>query len=143
MNSVIKEDINYIIENNISIQEFNNKTIFVTGATGFINSLFVKTILQYNHQKNTNIHIIALIRNKEKAEKIFSEFLSEHLTFVTGTVEELPFISQPIHYIIHGASITSSFEFVSNPVDTIITAIKGTQNILELAYSKKIISLLY
>ena len=38
-----------------------------------------------------------------------------------------------IDYIIHAASITASKQMISQPVDTIMTALMGTHNILEIA----------
>ena len=47
-------------------------------------------------------------------------------------------LPEHVDYIIHGASATSSKYFVSNPVETILTALRGTKNILEIAREKSI-----
>ena len=46
-------------------------------------------------------------------------------------------------YIIHGASATSSKYFVDHPVETILTAIKGTRNILEYAKYAQVEGMVY
>ena len=51
--------------------------------------------------------------------------------------------SDSVDYIIHGASATSSKYFVSNPVETIYTALDGTSNILKFATEKKINGMVY
>ncbi|WP_153047011.1 NAD-dependent epimerase/dehydratase family protein, partial [Streptococcus suis] len=48
-----------------------------------------------------------------------------------------------IDFIIHGASVTASRDFVEKPVDTIFTALNGTKNILELAKVKKVKKVVY
>jgi nucleoside-diphosphate-sugar epimerase len=48
-----------------------------------------------------------------------------------------------IDYMIHGASITSSKLFVEKPVETVMTALLGTQNILELARVNPVKSMVY
>lgn len=144
MNCIEQQDYKVIIEQSGDLLKFlHNKTIFVTGATGFIGSAFVKTLLFYNSISNANIKIVALVRDEQKAIKIFNEYASSNLTLVIGSVEKLPIISQTIDFIIHGASVTSSFDFVKNPVDTIKTTLNGTENILELAYLKQVESVLY
>lgn len=49
------------------IHQIKNKTILVTGATGFIGNYLVKGILWLNDNYNSNIKIIALIRSVDKA----------------------------------------------------------------------------
>ena len=52
-------------------------------------------------------------------------------------------VDENIDYIIHGASITGSKEFVDFPVETIYTGIDGTKNVLEFAKEKKIKGMVY
>lgn len=128
-----------------TIKKLENSTVFVTGATGLIGSNIIKTLLYCNDSLNTNIHIIALIRNEKKAETVFAQQLAENvdLKFVIGDVNNLPEIADNIDYIIHGASVTASKDFVQKPVETINTAFKGTECILRLATDKKIKSMVY
>lgn len=144
MKEIEKQDYSEIIEGSAHLLSvLHNKTLFITGATGFIGSSFVKTILYYNSKIEANIKIVALVRNIAKAEKLFLNFSSENLFLVQGTVENLPHIDFNIDYIIHGASITNSKDFVEKPVDTILTNLKGTENILNLAKEKNVKSVLY
>ena len=86
----------------INWEKLKNKTILITGATGLIGSAVIRTLDQMNHEKGLNAKIIALVRNKERGNKIL-ETLSEpqQVSLVLGTVEELPQLPMEIHYVIH------------------------------------------
>ena len=77
-NDLYLEDLKEIIsDNNINWNKFQNKTFLVSGATGLIGNLIVNTLLYLNKVKNLKIKVIALVRNEEKANKIFEEQLKE------------------------------------------------------------------
>jgi nucleoside-diphosphate-sugar epimerase len=58
-------------------------------------------------------------------------------------VEQLPEIKGEIDYIIHGANPTASRYFIEHPVETIHTAVYGTDNLLRLARDKKVKGFVY
>ena len=132
----MKRDLEYIANSNVPWECFENKTIFVTGATGLLGSLFIKSLLA----RNSKIRIIGLARNREKAERIFN---GNELSFVYGDVSQKLKIDEPIDYIVHGANSTVSKEFVDSPVETIKTIYEGTLNTLELAKEKAVRGYLY
>ena len=140
-NKIFKEDLDYITSAGfIDWQKLDNKAVFVTGATGLIGYTFVSALLYRNLTCNSNIKIIALVRNITKAKEKFASQLKHNLNlkFVVGDVENLPPIDEEIDFIIHGANPTASSYFVENPVETIKTAVWGTNNILNLAKEKNI-----
>ena len=71
---VLQEDFEYILNSEVDFNKFKNKTILITGATGLVGSLLVKTLLYANETRNHGIKVVALIRNKDKADKIFKEY---------------------------------------------------------------------
>ena len=64
--SVLQEDLEYIANGNIPLDELRDKTILVTGATGLIGSQIVKALLCCNRVKNANIKVLAFVRNEQK-----------------------------------------------------------------------------
>ena len=112
-----------------------NGTVLVTGATGLIGSNLIKYLLENNYR------VIGLVRNVEKANKKLPQ--SNLLSFVVGDITQSINISEAIDYIVHGASNTSSKAFIDEPVEIINTALKGTQNMLELARTKNVKSFVY
>lgn len=119
------------------------KSILVTGATGLIGSQLVMTLLNANAEKNLGLKVIAMVRNTEKADRIFKYADKSVLSYLVGDVNDRISTDDKIDYIIHGASYTGSKDFVDFPVETIKTAITGTENILTLARQKQISGMVY
>lgn len=136
MRDIFTEDIQNIL-NDFDMSVFKNKTFLITGATGLIGKLCVKSLLA----SNMNIKIYALVRNLEKAKSILGEH--ENLTFIVQDILTPICINDTVDYIIHGASTTSSKDFVEKPVETILTTIEGTKNILEFAKKCNVKSVVY
>ncbi|MCL2284579.1 MAG: NAD-dependent epimerase/dehydratase family protein [Fibromonadales bacterium] len=97
--------------------DFENKTFFITGATGLLGSALIKHLQEKNR-------IIAWTREK-------------------GDIREKISIDEPIDYIVHGANPTASKYFVDYPVETIRIIYEGTLNTLELAREKNVKGYLY
>lgn len=143
MDYILKEDIDYIAKSNmIAWNMLEGKSILVTGATGLIGSQIVFALDQYNQLNDGKIKIYALVRNAEKAEKIFENH-GEYVKVVVGDIRSAIAIEDEIDYIIHGASMTSSKEFVDYPVETILTGMTGTDNVLRFAREKNVKSMVY
>lgn len=126
-------------------EKLRRKTIFVTGATGLIGYTLVSGLLYASRKRGLDIKVLALVRSLPKAQEKYAAQLADgnDLQFVVGSVEQLPPIAGPIDYIVHGASQTASRAFVEHPVETINTAVNGTQNILELARQKQVQGMVY
>lgn len=137
LNTTLVKDFNEVLHATfIDWPKLANKTILITGASGLIGANFANTILYANQRKNYNIKIIAVVRNIEKAtNKLISQ---DNITFINSDVKDLKGIEAPIDYIVHAANPTSSKFFIEKPVETIQTAILGTQNLLEIAKAKNV-----
>ncbi len=125
--------------------KLQDKTILVTGATGVIGYNLVRGLLYANNNKKLNMRILVLVRDIEKARKKYEKQLKESnvLSFLIGSVESLPCISERVDYIVHGASPTKSAYFIENPVETIKTAVIGTINMLEVAKHNNVQGFVY
>ena len=124
--------------------ELNNSKILVTGATGLIGSEIVLSLLCANRLKNLNIKVIAMVRNEQKAKKIFSCVLNNpNFEIFVQNINTVVNYEKPVDYIIHTACATSSHEMITNPVETIMTIVNGTYNILQFASEKNTKSVVY
>ena len=139
MKSYLMNDVEHLIKNEDMLRALKGKNILITGATGLIGSFIVKSLCEYEQKCKSGIHIYALVRDEEKAKRVFENYLNNlALHIVVGNINEKIYIDKQLNYIIHGASITDSKSFVEQPVETIDTLINGTKNILDLGKKHKI-----
>ena len=140
----LQEDLDYIANSDLPFEKLRDTNIFVTGATGLIGVSLVRALLCANRIHGLNLKVYALIRNKEKAKKIYKELLNRNdLILSLGDVNEKIVMPQTIDYIIHCASVTASKVMINNPVETILTSVEGTKNILYFAKENKCKSVVY
>ena len=123
--SRVQEDIRSVVEKQELFDYFSNSTIFITGATGFIGSMLIKTFLMANDKWNLNFRVVGQIRNAEKAKDIFGEQVDRIELSMTDDIKA--------DYIIHTVSPTTSKYFIENPVETIKVSIESTISILDVA----------
>lgn len=143
--NVIKEDLKYITGYNLKWDEFDGKTILITGANGMLASYIVKTFLYLNKNKLKNkCKVIGIVRNMEKAKLKFADYLEDiRLELIAQDVCNDIKISEKIDYIIHAASQASPKYYRKDPVGTLNANVLGTNNILKLAHEKKVKSVLF
>lgn len=101
--------------------------ILVTGATGLIGSCIIDVLSIANIELGANIKIYALSRNKEKVEKRFG---TNVIPIIQDIVEPLK-MENEYDYIIHGASNADPKLYAVQPVETILTNIIGSKNVLD------------
>lgn len=144
--SVLQKDLEFFVDKNkrFLVNNFENKNIVISGATGLVGSLVIKFLLCANRILNLNMLIIGLARNEDKVNKIFNDVIDrEDLKIVYEDICQMINIEENVDYIIHGASITSSKLFATIPVDVIKTAIDGTYYMLDLAKRKNVEGFVY
>jgi UDP-glucuronate decarboxylase len=136
--SYLQEDLD-IIANSEYAEQLKDKKILITGATGLVGSLLVRSLLKIKSE------IFIVIRNIEKARTIYRGDLNR-LHVIIGDITKDDWqekIYTDIDYVFHCAAVTASKTMVSKPVETIQTAIRGTDNLLKLAVSHHVKKFLY
>lgn len=138
---VYHSDIKKIASLNIPWNEFNNKSILISGATGLVGSFFIDVIMQRNIAFNMNCKIYALGRNADRANIRFNKFWNKScFRFIKCDVNKplhINDISQ-VDYAIHLASNTHPLMYATDPIGTIITNIIGTKNMLDFCFEHSV-----
>lgn len=140
----LQEDLERIAASGmVDWETFRGKSILVTGATGLIGSQMVQALVLAGIRRDLELTVLAAVRNESKAKKMLGACLPYGMKIVTVDIMKPVELEEPVDYILHGASVTTSRDFVEHPAETILTALKGTEYLLELARSKKVKGMVY
>lgn len=114
--------------------QLDGKTVLITGAYGMLASYLVYLLMYLNIEKGLCVKVIAQGRREAKAKARFGEFW-EHpqFSFVTQDLAEPWTCEEPIHYIIHAASLASPQYYETKPAEVIGPNAIGTWQLLQLA----------
>lgn len=141
---VLKEDVQQFAEHFELKEQLREKTFLITGATGLIGSVMVKCLLALNQKDNLGIRILAVVRDIDKAQKVFKEeygdiqFFQVPLTDITHNT-----VTAPMDFIIHLASPTAGKYMEDHPVETFNLAYQSTLTLLKYAHTNNIEGLVY
>ena len=130
----------------INWQLFANANVLITGANGFLPAYMAKTLLNLNTTllKHSPCRVLALVRNYKHAREVFAPYLDrQDLVLITQDVSESLSLPYPIHYIIHAASPASPRFYKDAPLSVIYPNVLGTINMLNLARTNPVRSILY
>lgn len=122
-------------QNNIpGIQQLKDSSILITGAGGLICSVLVDFLHYLNETVNMGIRIYVGARDEAKINNRFNRLVNG-VDFHFFQYDALKEIDADIHfdYIVHGASNANPALYVSQPVETMLAILNGTQKILEYA----------
>ena len=145
MNKQLESDLNELCSSCTLFSELSESSVFLTGSTGLIGSLFIKALLTFNRKNNSNIKVYAWCRSESKFKSVFKGFEDKNLIPVYSDILSITsaVLDFNIDYIVHGAAITVSKEMVEHCVETLDVAYSGTKKILEIAKDKNVKSVVY
>lgn len=115
------------------LNKFRGKTVFLTGATGFIGKNLVEALLWLNEKNKLNMEIVSISRNPEKFYRQYPHF-KKHINFklhksdVCDNLHNLPI--KKIDFAIHAA--TDVVQQLS-PIQILKICSDGTSNILSFS----------
>lgn len=109
--------------------------ILVTGGAGFIGSHLCERLV-------LDGHIVIAIDNFStgQASNLTSLMDSKRFTLIEGSILDTHVINpliEKVEYVFHLAAAVGVFNIVNNPLASLLTNIRGTENILEAAHGTK------
>lgn len=129
-----RRDLNIICDNAVNWRMYQDKTVFVTGATGRIGMYILETLVDVDIKYNLNMRIVGICRNPEKAKKIFGNTLDfPNVAFIYDDINEPVEYVGKIDYIFHTAGPAAPIDYKTSSVNTLWAHVNGTHNMLECA----------
>lgn len=90
MNSISTEDLNHILKHiNDELEILSNKTIILTGATGFFGKWILSTLLHLNRSNSTKIRVLAISRNPDIFLDKYPQFIDSAITFYKSDLKKI------------------------------------------------------
>ena len=128
MNKLELEDIAYVGELPYAWDRLTNKTLLISGGTGFIGTFLCNVIRYRNEHYHQNIKIISIAFNQKEDD--------DTVTYLKRDICLPVEIDGPVDYILHMASNTHPEQYKTDPVGTITGNVFGAFNLLSLAKEK-------
>lgn len=128
MTSLELEDIKNVAELPYDWNKLSNKTLLISGGTGFIGSFLCNVIRYRNNHYKQGIKVISIAFNQLEDDNT--------VTYLKRDICEPVNIEGSVDYILHMASNTHPEQYKTDPVGTITGNVFGAYNLLMLAKEK-------
>ena len=139
MHPLIKRDMEDIYSRRADWDIFDGKNVLLTGAYGMLASYIVYFLFYLKKEKNIDVTLTAVVRNKDKFYKKFRDLDSiDECTVIESDLSQKLEISTAVDYIIHAASLASPQYYSVCPVDVLQPNTIGNYNLLQLAKEKQV-----
>ncbi len=131
------EDAKTIANSPINWEKLKGKTIWITGANGYVPQYIVHGLLKRNDLYQDGIRVIAMCRNRERAYHRFLRYRErDDFELFLQDVRMPVQYNGNVDYIIHGASPSGAADRYRDPVATFDANVIGCENMLNLAERK-------
>ncbi len=124
-----------MVENFPYWDKLAGRAILISGASGMLGSLLVDAVMIWNKGRPSQekCNLIGLVRNRAKAEARFAPWLNVKgfCCMQHDICEPLPELERVPDYWIHAASTTHPAAYSTEPINTIMSNVLGTKNMLD------------
>jgi UDP-glucuronate decarboxylase len=137
----IRDDVQAIVDNLASVLPIlAGTTLLVTGGRGFLCSYVIDAVARYNEISDRQPCRIIVMDNLSSAQGERLAHLSNRMdvVFLDHNVAKPIVLDEPVHWIVHGASIASPTMYRKYPLETIDANVNGTRNLFALAVANDV-----
>ena len=145
MRRIAGDDLQHILGHTTDIWDaLRNKSIFITGGTGFFGKWLLESFLYINNKLGLNANLTVLTRSPETFFHQYPFYKDENFVqFIKGDLLTVEFPSGSFQYIIHAATEADAALNQAQPLLMLDIITEGTRRILEFARQQTIESFLF
>lgn len=134
---LLTEDAEIIAKSPVNWSKLKGKVLWISGANGYVPQYIVHGLLKRNDLFHDEITVIAMCRNKERAEKRFSKYTNrtDFKLFLQDVRIPVQY-DGTVDYIIHAASPAGTANRYIDPAATFDANVLGCENMLNFAQKK-------
>lgn len=125
MNDLELIDVKLVAEQEFNWERLTNKTVLLSGGTGFIGSFIINVFRYRNKYHNQGIKVISLSRRGGNSDS--------NIKYVKADITKEIKIEEHVDFVLHLASNTHPKQYGSDPVGTITTNVIGCNNLLSFS----------
>lgn len=123
-----------IFVRDIDWEFFKNRKFLIVGATGLIGTYLIDLLMYINRVRKQNIQIVAVSRSEDSVTTRFQEYSTDkNFKYVIADINQKFEYQEKVDYILNLASNTHPIAYSKQPIETLMTNIKGTYNLLNYA----------
>lgn len=143
MYRIAEEDLQNILSDTSALwDKVRNKSLFITGATGFFGKWLLESFVYINDRLALNAAITALSRNPDAFLEEYPFFKHSSIKLIKGDIQSFDFPLDDYHFVIHAATDADAQKNIDNPLLMLETITLGTKRVLEFAKKKSVESFL-